>query len=87
KLLSDREDICLILYTSSHMDKAILYREKFAQLGINFVYINENPEAENSAYANFDQKFYFNVLFDDKAGFHPLKDWEVVYEYLKKLWV
>ena len=84
QLLSKRPDICLILFTSSFQQKIDLYMEKFKALGINFAYVNENPEAENSQYANFDRKFYYNVLFDDKAGFHPLKDWEIVYEYLKK---
>jgi len=82
KILSDREDIVLILFTSSHDEKIKVYMEKFKNLGINFNYINENPEATNSSYANFDVKFYFNVLFDDKAGFHPMKDWEPVYQYL-----
>ena len=85
RLLSERADICLILFTSSHQQKIETYVGKFKALGINFDYINENPEATNSEYANFDRKMYFNVLFDDKAGFHPLKDWEVVYGYLKKL--
>lgn len=82
QLLSAREDICLILFTSSHHKKIAVYLEKFKALEINFSYVNENPEASNSEYANFDQKLYFNVLFDDKAGFHPLKDWEPVYKYL-----
>jgi hypothetical protein len=86
KILNDRKDICLILYTSSHPEKIEVYLEKFKKLGINFEYVNENPEAFNSDYANFDKKFYFNVMFDDKAGFHPLKDWLPVYEYLKELW-
>lgn len=84
KLLSAREDICLILYTSSHPEKVKEYLGKFKEMGINFKYVNENPEANNSNYANFDSKFYFNVLFDDKAGFLPLKEWELVYNYLKE---
>jgi hypothetical protein len=84
QLLSTRKDICLILFTSSHPEKIQDYLRKFAKLNIRFVYINENPEASNSSYANFDKKFYFNVLFDDKAGFHPMNDWEPVYRYLQQ---
>ena len=83
QLLSKQADICLILFTSSHPQKVAQYLEKFRSLGVNFSYVNENPEAPNSQYANFDRKFYFNVMFDDKAGFHPLKDWKLVYEFLQ----
>lgn len=86
QLLSKQSDICLILYTSSHPRKIDTYMKKFKDLGINFAYVNENPEEGNTEYANFDRKFYFNVLFDDKAGFHPLEDWEKVYDYLKKIY-
>lgn len=86
QLLSKRADICLILFTSSHQRKIDTYMEKFKDLGIKFAYVNENPEEGNTEYANFDRKFYFNVLFDDKAGFHPLEDWEPVYNFLKKIY-
>ncbi|MGL5831504.1 MAG: hypothetical protein ACRCZE_05160 [Candidatus Altimarinota bacterium] len=86
RILNDREDVCLILFTSSHEDKIEVYLEKFKGLGIKFEYVNENPEATNSDYANFDRKLYFNVLFDDKAGFHPLKEWKLVRDYLEGLW-
>lgn len=86
QLLSSRKDICLILFTSSHPEKINDYLKKFKGFGIDFVYVNENPEASNSHYANFDKKLYFNVLFDDKAGFHPMKDWEPVYRYLTELY-
>ncbi len=86
QLLSKQSDICLILYTSSHQRKIDTYLEKFKNLGIKFAYVNENPEECNTEYANFDRKFYFNVLFDDKGGFDPLEDWEPVYNFLKKLY-
>lgn len=86
QMLSERPDICLILYTSSHEQKIAAYLEEFKSMNIHFTYVNENPEATNSHYANFDRKFYFNVLFDDKAGFHPVKEWELVYDFLKKLY-
>ena len=36
-------------------------------------------------YNFYDDKPYFNVLFEDKAGFDPLDDWEKVITLLKEL--
>lgn len=35
------------------------------------VHLNRNPEEGSTDYAYFGDKFYFNVLLDDKAGFDP----------------
>lgn len=43
--------------------------------GISVHYANENPEVGNTATGNFDRKFYFSVVVDDKAGFDP-SEWE-----------
>lgn len=85
RLLSDRSDVCLILYTCSHQHEIEEYLELFRKEGINFVYVNENPEVktESDGYGCYDRKFYFNVLIEDKAGFDPNEDWENIYEYLK----
>ena len=42
------------------------------------VYLNCNPECGETEYASFNQKFYFNILLDDKAGFEAEKDWTTV---------
>jgi hypothetical protein len=30
----------------------------------------------------YEQKFYFNVLFEDKAGFDPMREWKEVYDLM-----
>jgi len=52
--------------------------------GINFDYVNENPEIPTNmeGYGNYDKKPYMNVLFEDKAGFLGEYDWSDVYHYL-----
>ena len=42
QLLTCREDVCLILWTSTYKDKVEMYRNKFAEDGIRFDYTNEN---------------------------------------------
>jgi hypothetical protein len=42
------------------------------------VYLNCNPECGETEYASFNQKFYFNILLDDKAGFDAQTDWKAV---------
>lgn len=52
-------------------DKVI---ELFTANGIRVDWVNENPAVPSSGTGHFDKKFYFSVLVDDKAGFHP-HDW------------
>ena len=77
QLISKRKDICMFLYTCSHPEEIKQYQEFFAEHNINFVYANENPEVATlkGGYGNYEKKPYFNVLFEDKAGFVPLTDW------------
>jgi len=80
--LSNRPDICLILYSCSYPDKIEYYINKFKKLGIVFDYVNCNPEVKDNDYSSYKEKFYFNVILDDKAGFDPETDWSVVQEGL-----
>ena len=84
QLLTQREDVKLILFTCSHPHEIDQYIQFFESNGIHFDYINENPEVQTdlNGYGNYDKKFYFNVLMDDKAGFNPLLEWEAIYWYL-----
>jgi hypothetical protein len=84
QLLTQREDVKLILFTCSHPHEIDLYIKFFNENGIQFDYINENPDVQTdlNGYGNYDKKFYFNVLMDDKAGFNPLLEWEAIYWYL-----
>ena len=72
---SRRKDIKLILWTASHSDMLEKYKAKLESDGIHIDYVNENPEVENSDFANFNDKFYFNVGLDDKFGFDANIDW------------
>jgi hypothetical protein len=85
QLLSKRTDVVRILYTCSYPSEIVHYLKYFESNGIHFDYVNENPDVCAGAYGHYDRKFYFNVLFEDKAGFDPLTDWEEVYQLLNKL--
>lgn len=84
QMLSKRSDVCLILYTCSHPHEIELYNKFFKEHNIDFKYVNENPEVKTDAqgYGNYDKKFYFNVLFDDKANFDANNDWKRILDFL-----
>ena len=82
----NRPDVIMILFTSSYPDEIKKYMETFTMDNIKFKYVNENPEISdtNGCFGYYYQKPYFNVLFDDKAGFEPFRDWKPIFEYFKK---
>ena len=70
--LSSREDIVLIMWSSCYSEQLKKYQEIFSnQHDIDFKYLNENPECENTETGCFYQKFYFSIVIDDKGGFNP----------------
>ncbi|MEL6925038.1 MAG: hypothetical protein AAFO94_13395 [Bacteroidota bacterium] len=75
QLITARKDIVSILFTCSHPHEIKEYLEFFKHNRIRIDYVNENPEALNIKYGHYDKKPYFNVLFEDKAGFDPHEDW------------
>ena len=75
--ISNRKDCCLVLFTCSYPHETEKYKAFFQEHGIEFKYVNENPEAKNTAFGHFEKKFYFNFLLDDKAGFLP-EDWSEI---------
>jgi len=81
--MSKREDIIMIMATSSYPDEIEVYDNQFKKDGILFKYINENPEisGERGSFGFYQDKYYFNVSLEDKAGFNPLRDWKFLYEY------
>lgn len=83
QVLTQRKDVKLILFSCSHLHQIEQYIKLFEEKGIHFDYINENPEVQtnHNGYGNYDKKFYFNVLIDDKAGFNPITEWETIYWY------
>ena len=84
-LISARPDIKTILWTSSYPNEIKKYISLFQENKIFFDHINENPGISSNMgnFGFYDQKFYFNVLFEDKAGFDPLTEWQEVYELMK----
>ena len=85
KQLSRDKTDCLILYTCSHPEELDSVVGHFMEYGISFTYVNENPEAANTAYGCYEKKPYFNILLDDKAGFEAETDWELIKQELIKL--
>ena len=80
RMLSERPDICLILWSGCYPDKLESYMRRFEVDGIHFDYANRNPEVSNTPLSCFDDKLYFNVGIDDKFGFDPATDWAEVME-------
>ncbi len=85
QMINDRPDIDMIMYTCSWPKEIEEYLRFFESQGINFKYVNENPDVKSEGYGCYDKKFYCNVLFEDKAGFDPKKDWERVRKLLEKI--
>ena len=83
QLLTTKKDIVRILYTCSYPEELVEYLKYFKSHGIHFDYVNENPDVCAGAYGHYDNKFYFNILFEDKAGFDPMTDWEPVLQLIK----
>lgn len=84
QILTQRKDINLIMWTSSFSNVIDEYIKKFAIDNILFNSINENVDisSKNGNFGFYEQKFYFNVLFDDKAAFLPNRDWKPIYDLL-----
>lgn len=84
QLLSKRDDIHLIMWTSSYQHEIDNYVREFLKYDINFDTINENPNisSNNGNFGFYEQKMYFNVILDDKAAFFPYEDWEPIYNLL-----
>ncbi|UII29372.1 hypothetical protein LVD15_13360 [Fulvivirga maritima] len=78
QIITKRKDVVSILYTCSHPHELKNYLRFFEENNIFFDYVNENPEVRSENYGYYENKPYFNVLFEDKAGFDPLEDWEEV---------
>jgi hypothetical protein len=83
QLITKREDIRLILYTSSYPDQVEDYIRQLKECEIEFNYINENPEIRSfEDFGYYEDKPYFDIYLDDKAGFDAENDWKDLYEFL-----
>lgn len=77
--LFNSPDHYTILWTSSYMTSI---QDVVQRFDLNFNAINCNPECHNTTLCDFQSKFYFNFVLDDKAGFDGTKDWREIYETL-----
>lgn len=57
-------------------------RQSLQQNGVIVDFVNCNPDCPTIPLCDFSEKFYFDVLLDDKAGFEAEKDWIKIYNYL-----
>jgi len=85
--LSNRSDICLILWTASHIGPIRDILTIMEAQDVKFNYINENPECPNTELCDFNGKFYFNLVLDDKAGWDGSTDWFLFEETLREIGV
>lgn len=74
--LTQRKDVKLATWTCSHPIEIEEYLQNFKADGIEFDFVNKNPEvitdsSETPKYGNYDTKPYYNILIDDKAGTLP----------------
>lgn len=86
QLLTKRRDIVMILSTSSYPEEIEYYQKVFKENDIHFKYVNENPDIDSSKgnFGYYENKFYFNVLFEDKSGFQAEIEWKEIFDLLKK---
>jgi hypothetical protein len=85
KWISDRPDQKLILWTSSKPEELEAMSAWLLSHGIVVDFMNSNPDEKDTEYADFSLKPYFNILLDDKAGFDPETDWQVIKDTLVSL--
>jgi len=84
QILTNRDDVKLIMWTSSYENEIEHYNTILYDNGIIFDKVNENPNisSNNGNFGFYEKKFYFNILFDDKATFDPETDWEPIFNLL-----
>jgi hypothetical protein len=88
--LSSLPEIVLILFTSTRKKELKDFFKLAEKHSITFEYLNKNPECISDNQRDYSRKFYYNVLLDDRAGFNPEKDWEIInssidiIQYMKK---
>lgn len=80
--LSNMPDQRLIIWTSSYPEDIMDFLQVLSGMGVSFDYHNGNPEVTNTNFGYFNEKPYFDIIVDDKAGFDADTDWELIYQSL-----
>lgn len=83
--ISKRPESRIILWSSCHEFEQPAIIAFMESHGVKIHGFNKNPEVQNTKTGNFDTKFYFSILLDDKAGFEPETDWDVISNFLRGL--
>lgn len=81
KLIQSLPESRLIMWTSAYTQELYRLQEFFDSYEVDFTYLGENPDVRNTETGNFNKKFYFSILLDDKAGFNPETDWKLIYKH------
>ncbi len=84
QIISQRPETKIILWSSVYEQEKIAIAEFFNKQAIPVWGFNQNPWENNTSVSCFDEKFYFSVLLDDKAGFDPDQDWQAIINYFKR---
>lgn len=83
--LSANEKMKLILWTSSYSDAYENFLERVDNYSICFDFVNDNPDCKSTGLCDFYNKFYFDILLDNKAGFNAKKDWGRIKKTLERI--
>jgi len=83
--ISKRKDIVMIIYTCSYPKEVEKYLEFFENNGIHFEHVNSNPGISSNMgnFGYYEDKIYYNVLFEDKAGFDPMREWKEILDLIE----
>ena len=85
KYIQSLKESKIIIWSSAYPSEMHSVSEFFDESGIIPNFFNQNPYVKNTETGCFNDKFYFSILIDDKAGFDPDTDWKVVLETLKEI--
>ena len=85
QFLSKQVDTHLILYTCSHKHEINKMLTTFKLNSICFDSVNINELVSDTLLGCYNEKPYFNILLEDKAGFEP-SDWIEIQKILEKIY-
>lgn len=71
QVISNLPEVSIILFSCCYPTDYAKYYSLFEKHNILIQDFNKNTEVHNTETGCFDNKFYFNLMIDDKAGFEP----------------
>lgn len=82
--ISNANENRLILWSSCYQKEQLKIIDFMEDHAILVDHFNCNPEERNTKTGCFEDKFYFSILLDDKAGFDPETDWKEIINFYKE---